>query len=1045
LADLGVPSSLEWVDGRPAAHIVLRALREARGVTQESWAGWLGYSVATVRRWESGAATPPAETEAILFEHCEAGGLFRTYDRGPLRGLTLTPQVLRDVLAESRIARTNKTASSARTDLLVATEGYEVSPLAKVRWRAPLVGRQQELYNLNAEFGAVVAGDSGRVVMISGDPGVGKTRLAHELRPHADLVGARYLEGQYLRTGNTAYGPWVDCLRVELASRSRADVLKLVAPYGGDLAPIIPEVALHVEPATGHPLGSAIEQRQRLCDGIATLLRNLSRQAPLVLLLDDLQWAPDLILLQHVARRLDGSRVLLIGTYREMELRAHGELVRELAELNRAQRFLSLRLSPLNETETAELLMHFIGPQAADQLRNPVHRQTRGNPFFTEEVVRSLVETGAVRSGTDGWQVVDATVSIPESMKLAVEDRLAHVELEVRDVLSQASVLGSQFGLSVLQRMVGATEDDLLDRISEAQVAQLLLDRTEPGDERYAFRDDQIQEVLYASIPTPRCRRYHLRAGEAYEAVYEGQLDAHVDELARHFVEGNDLERGARYAEWAGDTNDRVFNWQGAIPLYRQALDFLESLGGRLDRKAALYEKLGDICYRSTLDARLGLKYYEEALNLYQRLGDQERIGALHVMLGREYILSGNLEISDAVKAVQHLHLARSLLEEGAPSPSLFSVYYTLAWAHAHHLNQFGEIATWSDKALNVAKELQDPQLVASASAMAGSGWALTGNVARGLQALEEAWQVAIEHGFAADADLCRVFGAGLGMQLRWPRLGLGWIARKPDFGTMYATIVLPCAPPGLYALLGELESGVQSEQAFRGALDGVGQTIHAVWPAYSGLLQLRRGEFDSARDFMQAALDWATASHSPNMILAARQRLGEIHLDRGDENQAEEQLLGALELCREGGHVLDELAVLPRLCELYAARRDIDRAAESLSAAQGYLIRDEQWGGIPGDVALAECLVRAAQERWQEAQAAYERAVAIDQQFELTWDIARAQYAWARACWRRPDRGDATWRDSMVKLLSAAETTWLALGAAPHAARCHELLEDVR
>ena len=236
------------------------------------------------------------------------------------------------------------------------------------------------------------------------------------------------------------------------------------------------------------------DPRRRLFDCIAGLVAGLSRQTCLVLLLDDLQWTPGISLLAHVARRFGESRALILGAYREQEFQEEPALVREWAELNRTWLATQLRLTPLTEEHTEEFLAHYFGEGPAAQLRRPVYRRTQGNAFFVEEVLRTLTESGAVRATPIGWEVTDATqVTIPESIRLAVEERVSRLGEAAREVLTQAAVLGQEFGFPTLVALTDRSEEEVLDVIDRAIVARLLVDRSRAGEERYGFLDDLLR------------------------------------------------------------------------------------------------------------------------------------------------------------------------------------------------------------------------------------------------------------------------------------------------------------------------------------------------------------------------------------------------------------------------------------------------------------------------------------------------------------------------------------------------------------------------
>jgi predicted ATPase len=449
---------------------------------------------------------------------------------------------------------------------------------------SPFVGRSSELRFLQDEYAAAAEGKGGRSIFIGGDSGVGKTRLAQELGLLAWKTGGAFLEATYARDGTAPYGPWIDLLRAGLRGHTWDQVQKLIEPFGADLAQILPELAKGLNPMPSLPTLPAEEQRRRLYDGITSVILNLSLRSPLVVLLNDVQWSPDLTLLSHLAARLGESRVLVIATYRAQEFADRPDLVRALATLERSRLVMDLPLGALSQDETSELVAARLGARPSAPLGDRVYQQTGGNAYFVEEVLRSLVETGRVRRGAPGWELIDGSqISIPGSIKLVIDERVDRLGSSARPILTVAALLGHEFSFDVLQAVGGYSEDELLDVVEKAVSAHLLVDSSHDGEESFAFADDRIAEILYDELSGARRRRYHLRAAQLLEARYSQPDAPRLQELARHFLEGNDLTKGADYAYQAGEANNRIFEWALAATWYGRAAEAYAHLPDSVD------------------------------------------------------------------------------------------------------------------------------------------------------------------------------------------------------------------------------------------------------------------------------------------------------------------------------------------------------------------------------------------------------------------------------------------------------------------------------
>ena len=241
-------------------------------------------------------------------------------------------------------------------------------------------------------------------------------------------------------------------------------------------------------------------------------------------------------------RNLAGNRLLVLGTYRDVELMEKAALTRTLLAMNRERLFQSLALKRMPEADVAQMLGQILKGEPSGGLTHVVYEKTEGNPFFVEEVTRYLAESGSVTQGATGWELGEtAVMELPISVKAVVGEKLERLGEESYGVLTWAAVAGQEFTLLLLQKAAGLEEEELLEVIDSAESARVLVARPSRGQEVYAFADNQTWEVLYEGISTARRRRYHLRVGQAIEEVHARRLEEHYEAMARHFLEGNGL------------------------------------------------------------------------------------------------------------------------------------------------------------------------------------------------------------------------------------------------------------------------------------------------------------------------------------------------------------------------------------------------------------------------------------------------------------------------------------------------------------------------
>ena len=501
-----------------------------------------------------------------------------------------------------------------------------VNPLDRLA-TGVFVGRAQETQELRNALEEALS-SRGRLLLLAGEPGIGKTRLAGELATYAQLRGAAVLWGRcYEGEGAPAYWPWVQLIRSYVTGYDAQTLRSEMGAGAADIAQVVQEVGERLPDLPEPPEQDPEQARFRFFDSMTTFLRNASETQPLVLILDDLHWAdkPSLLLLEFLAPLLHDARLLVLGTYRDVQLSRGHPLSSTLGELARTSASTSLPLGGLTQDDVGRFIEGTAGIEPTESLVTAVYAETDGNPFFTSEVVRLLASEGQLEHLED---VTSWTIAIPQGVRAVIGRRLERLSDECNRVLTAASVIGREFGLNLLARVSDASDERLLE-IGEEAVAARILDEVPDQVGRFSFSHALIQETLYDELSGSRRVMLHRRVAEALERLYASDLDAHMPELAQHFCQaapGGDVQKAIEYSRRAAERATAHFAWEEAVAHYQRALqvmDLLPALDERLhiDLLLALAEARlaegGDDNHRKESALR--------AADIARQIGDHER------------------------------------------------------------------------------------------------------------------------------------------------------------------------------------------------------------------------------------------------------------------------------------------------------------------------------------------------------------------------------------------------------------------------------------
>jgi class 3 adenylate cyclase/energy-coupling factor transporter ATP-binding protein EcfA2 len=500
-----------------------------------------------------------------------------------------------------------------------------------------LIGREDELATLGSAAKRVSSGEGREVVLISGEPGQGKSTLVSELAGQCHETGMTVLLGRCDEEVGAPYRPFAEALSHYVA-HVQVEVLQThVAAHGGELVRLVPALHQRLGELPALQGTDADTERYLLYAAVVDLLEQASAQAPVVLVLDDLHWAdkPSLQLLRHLVANTSAARLLVLGTYRDAELSSSHPLSEALATLHREPAGVSsIEIKGLDDSGVIAFMESAAGHELDDagvNLAHDLYRETDGNPFFVAELLRHLSESGAIyQDATTGrWTTADheGRLALPHSVRTVIGTRVSRLGDQATKALSTASIIGRDFDLNLLSAATSMDEDDLIDLLEEAQRAAVVQEVLgSPG--RYSFSHALIQHTLYEDLGETRRSRIHRTVGEAIERLYGGATDVRIGELARHFLlatSPTDAEKAVSYARRAGEAALSALAPDDAVRLFTQALE-LSSQSRILEPRA----RIDLLIALGTAQRQAGISDFRatllDAAHQAKDLGDADRL-----------------------------------------------------------------------------------------------------------------------------------------------------------------------------------------------------------------------------------------------------------------------------------------------------------------------------------------------------------------------------------------------------------------------------------
>ena len=511
---------------------------------------------------------------------------------------------------------------------------------------SPFIGREREQAELQKRLNAAISGEC-QFVVVSGEPGVGKTRLLDEIENLAKARKLLVLHGRSVeQDGAFPYQGFCEAIqeyfRQKDSSSSPDNIIELsdVAPDLVSLFPMLTEISEIRASATGDSklaqtggsLGGSQgpENRTQVFELLARTLTRLAAGKPLILFLEDLHAAEISIeALQYIVRRLGPTPTLIVGTYRSSEVDRSHPLLRMLDSFRGDRRFSAIALGPFSPTEHRLFLETLIGgPKLADSLVEKLYEGTEGNPFFTKELVRSLLDSGGIsKDQTGAWSLGAATDlptgDLPATIQQAVERRIERLPEELREILSIAAVIGKAFDSRDLVLLAGANDvEDAIDRLVDEG---LLEEERESRGDRLTFSSGVVRDVLYGAISRRKRRSLHRKYAEEVEKRHGGRLERVYPQLVHHFSLGDVPDKTVEYGLRMARTALDAFSAEEAARAARTVLEFLDEEWEGDPALEGEARMLLAQAHRMTGDVDAALKESETAGRIFERESHRAR------------------------------------------------------------------------------------------------------------------------------------------------------------------------------------------------------------------------------------------------------------------------------------------------------------------------------------------------------------------------------------------------------------------------------------
>jgi len=897
-----------------------------------------------------------------------------------------------------------------------------------------LIDRAEEMKLLREAVDRAIHGQGG-LVFLYGEAGIGKTRLTRELGAYARLQGMRVLYGRcpalFRMDGVPPYVLWSEVLKDYLETCSPEQLYRVVGFYPSEVAKLVPELRQKLGAIPQSlPIGPEHE-RDRLFEAVFQFIVNVSKEAPLLVVLDDLQWTDQtsLLLLHYLARGVFRTPLLLLGAYRETDVDEKHPLSPVLTELNRERLLQPVSLKRMSLNDIVEMVKQILEQdEVPREFCKLVYEKTRGNPFFVEEVIKSLKEEGLISREENLWKIKDVSkIEFPETVRSVIKTRVKRLNDECQNILTLASFIGNDFSFEALCGVTGIEENKLLELMEGMLKTGLVRERVIHEEDVYCFADVIVRDVLHEEVSHLRHRKLHDSVGKALEKVYARNGDQHFGELAYHFLEAGDKEKALDYFLKAGEKAQKVYAHNEAFSYLEHALELLGEQEASFEQRAGIIERLGDLkAWMGETDACL--EYWNKSLPLWDQLGDKKRIAGLHIKMANVLWDA----VGDCKTASKHHDAALQILEKEHESVELGRLYENIS----HMLWRIGELGKariFVEKAFKLAERFGDAETLAECyNDLAG----VTEGIEETAGYLEKGLKIAVENNCTETAlrlynNVSLGYEAMGSIQKAFETLQKGFELGKKS-GETFSTSWIGRTLAYGYLKMGDVQNALALSEEMLALGKRTKNTVGIAQSTYEiGMIYQYLGELDQSLQYLREGHRVAINTSDYQTIAEATVLLGGLFLEMDEYSEAEKYLNEGSSVYEKAGNTFLQVyfAAVP-LVKLYLKKGENEKAKELIEKIQDYITKEKLKSATPTAEMLKGMLYRERR-NWEQSIEHFEKSLAeyksLNAEKWYVGDYAELLYEYGSTYLERNEEGD---KERAFSLLNQALNIYQRTGA---------------